>query len=760
MSPPEIDIDHLRDKHNLPQAGTGKWIFETVEYKEWYESSDSKLLWLCGGPGAGKTMLAKNVAAEVLKGPDGSSRGVKLGFHFAQHGPPIAESSATEAEPPGHSLAKVASDLLYSILQQDGTLFDGCKAELKKQGFFTNPSSLWKALRKAIQDCQTDPVYILIDGVDGLGGKSYGNLIERTLGLMDIRPVKIFLSCREVPYISNSLSCGPPECSKIDLDTSSFVAKDVETLIRNRVNACGWGAELTERAVKDLLEKSEGIFLWASLAIDNLTQHSSGPDFQNLLTKPLSKLEEVYQKISHSLSSRKVSREILNMIQSVALALRPLTFYELGYILACLEREERAQQQSSHRETNRKIRPRRENEIRMFVKSAMGFLRATETTVSIVHHTAIEYLFGEGRGSGLLRLSKSEADLIISWECFRYLHHAFRDPKRSPKGRVKGDYNASLEAILGGEFPDEELGGAPREVARKHPQEAATKLPFLRYAAESWFIHARRSIEISKDNFCDDSAYNWLQYQFFETSDIIRNPWIELCGDLTMAVLAGEQTTLHIVACLGLMPLVEKALLDLTKGKNWNFSLLRRVASFISGAYKILINKSESSFLIVPDRDGNIPLDNAGVSHRWSMLKALVKQSAGRRVNSSEINKKNHTGNTPLHLAYQFNHTEIAELLVKYGANLEIKINAQIRPSELGVKPKIRNGWDTLKPGVKDREGPEKEIMQEPTEGPVENPIAGAAGELVLGAQGQFAGSMASLQAPPGGEMDITYRTQ
>ena len=84
--------------------------------------------------------------------------GVKLGFHFAQHGPPIAESSATEAEPPGHSLAKVASDLLYSILQQDGTLFDGCKAELKKQGFFTNPSSLWKALRKAIQDCQTDPV--------------------------------------------------------------------------------------------------------------------------------------------------------------------------------------------------------------------------------------------------------------------------------------------------------------------------------------------------------------------------------------------------------------------------------------------------------------------------------------------------------------------------------------------------------------------------------------------------------------------------
>ena len=228
-----------------------------------------------------------------------------------------------------------------------------------------------------------------------------------------------------------------------------------------------------------------------------------------------------------------------------------------------------------------------------------------------------------------------------------------------------------------------------------------------------------------------------------------------------MEVLTGEQTSLHIAACLGLMPLVEKALLDLTKRKNCNCSLLRQVARFISGAYKILIDKSEPSFLMAPDRDGNTPLtlNNTGVSRRWSMLKAFVQQFTGRRVYSSEINKTNHTGNTPLHLAYQFNHTEIAELLVKYGADLEIKKNAQIRQSELGVKPKTTNGWDTLKPGVKGREGPEKEIMQEPTEGPMENPIAGAAGKRVLGTQGQFARSTASLQAPPGSGMDITYST-
>jgi len=74
-----------------------------------------------------------------------------------------------------------------------------------------------------------------------------------------------------------------------------------------------------------------------------------------------------------------------------------------------------------------------------------------------------------------------------------------------------------------------ESGETRRELERKTRQQAVVKQPFLRYAVESLLIHARRSIEISEEDFYGKDQ-DWLQYQFIDTSDVIRKPWIELCG--------------------------------------------------------------------------------------------------------------------------------------------------------------------------------------------------------------------------------------
>jgi len=444
-----------------------------------------------------------------------------------------------------------------------------------------------------------------------------------------------------------------------------------------------------------LLAKSEGIFLWVSLAIDNLTCFSSGPDFDRFLKKPRLRLEEVYRKMLHAILSRGESGEALNMIWSVALALRPLTFSELAHILACIEERARAEQQLSQKGTNGEISMRTDKEIRIYVRSSLGFLRATTETVSIVHHTAKEYLFDEyGRG-GLPVLSKSLANLSVSWGCFRYIHHAFGDPERLPRGGIKCGHDGS--SLTQG-HQKLEPGGTPWEVARGNPRHAAAKQTYLRYAAESWFIHARRSIEISKDDFCDDLAHNWLNHQFFETSDVVRKPWIELCGDSGMEVLAGERAPLHIAVCLGLMPLVKKTLTD-------------------------------------PEQNCNTPLHEEGISGHSSVLETLEKESAGYRVYSNEINKRNDSGSTPLHLAFQFDHTEIVEHLLKKGADTTIKNNAQMTPLELGVKLKRGDTLGVLKQVEETRKqggtaAVEEPLIKESLEEPLEEPVEELVEEL------------------------------
>jgi len=631
-------------------------------------------------------MLAKCVAAELLREPRDSPGRVKLVFNFVPPGPPTNGKSTDEDQLSRLSLAKVAGSLLYSILVQDENLFNGCKAELEKQGdaFFTDPSSLWNVLENTIRDCQTDPVYILIDGVDRLGGRSQAELIRRILPVMEMRTVKIFLSSRDVPHISDNLLCGPSECTKIDLDTNSFVTRDVETFIRQRVTALGWGANLSERAIEALLAKSEGTFLWTSSAIKNLACFSSGPDFDAILENPLPELQQVYGKMLGSLSEQEGSEKVLDIIHNVALALRPLTFGEFGHILAWMD--EKVRPERPPHGPSGKIRPSTEKEIRMHVKSSMGFLRVTAETVSIVHHTAIEFLFNQHGRNRRREHSKSEAHLTISWECFQYLHHAFGGPGGFQRGSVEGRKNGSQNPRVGQDGQEEDQGEASWAVARKDPQEAATKWPFLRYAAESWYIHARRSIEISIYDFSDDSTRTWLQHQFFEASDVIRKPWIELCGDPRMEVLAGEQTPLHIAACLGLMPLVKKALSGSTKGMKSNQSPRHRVAKLMSGVSRTLIGKGGPSLPTDQDSDSDTPLHEASISSYSStdILEAPGQNSAPPVAHSSKINKENGSGNTPLHLAFQFNHMMIVEFLLRKGANPTIKNKAQLTPSELG----------------------------------------------------------------------------
>jgi len=121
----------------------------------------------------------------------------------------------------------------------------------------------------------------------------------------------------------------------------------------------------------------------------------------------------------------------------------------------------------------------------------------------------------------------------------------------------------------------------------------------------------------------------------------------------------GEQAPLHIAVCLGLTPVVEKALLVPTKEINSDVSPLHLAVKFTSGTWKVLIAGNSPRLITKQDQNGNTPLYEAVISGHLPMVMSLVGKFATSeyKAYSNQINKQNSCGNTPLHLAIQLSRT-------------------------------------------------------------------------------------------------------
>ena len=99
----------------------------------------------------------------------------------------------------------------------------------------------------------------------------------------------------------------------------------------------------------------------------------------------------------------------------------------------------------------------------------------------------------------------------------------------------------------------------------------------------------------------------------------------------------------------------------------------------------MLIAWSSTLHLTKDDQNGNTPLHEAVISGHFPVVVSLVGKFATLeyKAYNNQINQQNPYGNTPLHLAIQFDHPEIAEFLFENGADPTIKNYAHVSASEL-----------------------------------------------------------------------------
>ncbi|KAF7503591.1 hypothetical protein GJ744_003574 [Endocarpon pusillum] len=296
--------------------GTCNWIWAHPTFVKWNNLSNStasdQLLCIHGTNGCGKSVLASSIV-EALN----SQQQHVFFFSF----------SGTDAS--RQTLDALVRALLWQLLQEIG---DEQSFSIMQSLISRGPpisSDLWDAFDRAAS-LVTEPMYWVIDGVDECKDSSQ-ELFRQLLDLLALhsnaRAILLGRPCL-LQAISPTIYAIEISFSLNKADIDSFISSE---LSKSEVLSV---PELRHSVSKTIQEKSDGMFLWVKLMMEDLSKSASRYEVIHRLRNLPRGLEETYRFLLGQLVDRLDDFE-LRLARSVlaftVVACRPLKLEELQY---------------------------------------------------------------------------------------------------------------------------------------------------------------------------------------------------------------------------------------------------------------------------------------------------------------------------------------------------------------------------------------------------------------------------------------------
>jgi hypothetical protein len=407
LTNPREDKDRILSSKDPLLQGSCTWVFHDRAFTEWWNNEESRMLWIHGHPGKGKTMMMMALIDEVswrLKSKPGS--GI-LSYFFCQNTTQELSSAVNIIRGLTYLLAKENPPLTRHLRKKydeaGSRLFDGLNALY----------ALWATLSEMVQDANVPRVYLMVDALDECDSRSledFLRLVTQDESKLSSK-VKWVVTSRNETRISEHLQYVPDTSLELN---SSYVSEAVKSFINFRVN------ELTSRKkYRDKLQRSikeylthhaDGTFLWVALVCKELEKVSAWRT-PSIYRKFPAGLESLYQRMVEQIHHDKDSEEVEVCIQilcTVTIACRPLHLNEIGVIAGLPEdlyKDSQALQGA--------------------VGSCGSFLEEREQIVYFVHQSAKDY-FSTGNGSSIFPSGQIQAHTQLASRSLRLMEESLK----------------------------------------------------------------------------------------------------------------------------------------------------------------------------------------------------------------------------------------------------------------------------------------------------------------------------------------------
>lgn len=311
------------------------WVFENPDFQRWLYGQESRLLWVRGDPGKGKTMLLCGIIDDLIKSQIESESEATIIYFFCQAGDDRLNHATG-----------VVRGLIFMLVKQHPSLIIYVRHEYDNRERVFEDRNTWEVLlriwKAMIQDPILQTTYVIIDALDECTA-DLDHLLEFMIqNLSSNAHGRWLVSSRNEEWVVNHLEIQRQNASlslellSLELN-SEFVSLAVETFIDHRLQKLSKAKSLSPETLSSVSEhvrsNADGTFLWVALVCEELSnpQLPSRHVLSKLHQLPagLNKLYQLMldQIINPNYHDSELCKSILAIITTVY---RPITLEELS----------------------------------------------------------------------------------------------------------------------------------------------------------------------------------------------------------------------------------------------------------------------------------------------------------------------------------------------------------------------------------------------------------------------------------------------
>lgn len=331
VTDPRMDKKRIEETKGGLLEDSYRWILENPDFQRWCNNQHSRLLWIKGDPGRGKTMLLCGIVNELEKS---MAKTDLLSYFFCQ-----------AVDPRINTATAVLRGLVYLLVDQQPSLVSHIRKKYDYAGkALFEDANAWVALSEILTDILQDPslkgAYLIVDALDECvtGLPKLLDFIVQT-SCVSAR-AKWIVSSRNWPDIEERLEkAGQKVELSLELNAAS-VSTAVHFYIRYRVAQLALDKRYREKeknaVLAHLTSNANDTFLWVALVCQHLGDIPRWRVLAKLEALPPG-LDALYNQMMQHISTSDDADLCKRILALIAVIYRPITLDELTYLCEPLE---------------------------------------------------------------------------------------------------------------------------------------------------------------------------------------------------------------------------------------------------------------------------------------------------------------------------------------------------------------------------------------------------------------------------------------